>query len=112
MVDSGTRPDALLITEESFSNNEPINQVGITVDGSEGSSVVFEDCCRPVPGDAILGYLGHGEGLKVHTSDCTVVKKLQRKSSERFIEVDWSSEPARAFEAAIVVTVNNGKSAC
>lgn len=109
MVDSGTRPDALLITEESFSNNEPINQVGITVDGSEGSSVVFEDCCRPVPGDAILGYLGHGEGLKVHTSDCTVAKKLQRKSSERFIEVDWSSEPARAFEAAIVVTVNNGK---
>lgn len=109
MVESGTRPDALLITEESFSNSEPINQVGITVDGSEGSSVVFGDCCRPVPGDAILGYLGHGEGLKVHTSDCTVAKKLQRKSSERFIEVDWSSEPARAFEAAIVVTVNNGK---
>ena len=109
MIESGTRPDALLITEESFANNEPINQVGVTVDGSEGSSVVFSDCCRPVPGDAILGYLGHGEGLKVHTSECAVVKKLQRKSSERFIEVDWSSDPTRAFEAAIVVTVNNGK---
>ena len=56
-----------------------------------------------------MGYLGRGVGLTIHTSDCPVAKKLFKKDSERFINVDWSDEPARAFETGIVVTVNNGK---
>ena len=36
----------------------------------------FATCCRPIPGDAIVGYLGRGEGLVVHTADCGVGKRL------------------------------------
>ena len=61
-------------------------------------------CCRPIPGDKIVGYLGRGEGLTVHSSDCQVAKKLQAKDSERFIGVEWSDEPVRTFETGIVVT--------
>jgi GTP pyrophosphokinase len=57
----------------------------------------------------IVGYLGRGEGLVVHVTECPVAKKLQHKDSERFIAVDWTDEPVRAFETDIVVTVNNGK---
>ena len=56
-----------------------------------------------------MGYLGRGEGLVVHPHDCPVAKKLQNKDSERFIGVDWSDEPVRAFETGVIVTVNNGK---
>ena len=56
-----------------------------------------------------MGYLGRGEGLTIHASDCLIAKKLQYKDSERFIGVDWSDEPVRTFETGIVVTVNNGK---
>ena len=56
-----------------------------------------------------MGYLGRGEGLVVHTDDCSVAKRLQYRDSERFIAVDWSDEPVRAFETELLVTVSNGK---
>jgi guanosine-3',5'-bis(diphosphate) 3'-pyrophosphohydrolase len=108
-VEAGLRPDTMLISREHLAGEEASQEVEVTVDGSEGSSVQFGTCCRPVPGDAVIGYLGHGEGLTVHTSDCVTVRKLEKKHSERFIAVDWSDEPTRSFETGIVVTVNNGK---
>ena len=109
MVESGERPDALLLTRERFTAHESQSMGLITLDGSENASVQFAHCCRPVPGDTIVGYLGRGEGLVVHLHDCQVAKKLQFKDSERFIGVDWADEPVRAFETGIVATVTNGK---
>jgi GTP pyrophosphokinase len=109
MVESGQRPDALLLTRERFTSHESSALGAITLDGSENASVQFARCCRPVPGDPIVGYLGRGEGLVVHKHDCPVARKLQNKDSERFIGVDWSEDPVRSFETAIVVTVGNGK---
>ena len=56
-----------------------------------------------------MGYLGRGEGLVVHVHDCLVAKKLLYKDAERFINVDWSDEPARSFETGVMVTAKNGK---
>ena len=109
LADSGQRPDALLLTRERFTAHESTLQGSITLDGSENASVQFAKCCRPIPGDAIVGYLGRGEGLVVHIQDCSVAKKLQHKDSERFISVEWSDQMVRTFETGIVVTVNNGK---
>lgn len=109
LTDSGEKQDALLLTRERFTVNESVMQGGIVLDGSENASVRFASCCRPVPGDSILGYLGRGEGLMVHAVDCSVAKKLMHKDSERFIGVEWSDEPTRAFETEVVVTVTNGK---
>jgi GTP diphosphokinase / guanosine-3',5'-bis(diphosphate) 3'-diphosphatase len=107
----GQRPDALLISRERFTAHENVSQGGLTLDGSENASVQFASCCRPVPGDTILGYLGRGEGLVVHTAECAVAKRLQHKDSERFIGVEWADEPIRSFETGILVTVANGKGA-
>jgi GTP pyrophosphokinase len=73
--------------------------------------VQFATCCRPVPGDEIVGYLGRGECLVVHTEDCAVARRLQHKDSERFISVEWADEPVRPFETSLLVTVVNGKGA-
>jgi GTP pyrophosphokinase len=105
----GQRPDALLLTRERFTAKETHAQGTITLDGSENASVQYARCCRPIPGDRIVGYLGRGEGLVVHVHDCQVAKRLQYKDSERFIGVDWSDEPMRNFEVGIVATVNNSK---
>jgi GTP pyrophosphokinase len=109
LADSGQRPDALLLTRERFTAHESASQSSITLDGSENASVQFAKCCRPIPGDAIVGYLGRGEGLVVHIDDCPVAKKLQHKDSERFITVEWADEPARAFETGVIVAAKNGK---
>ncbi len=109
LADSGEKPDALLLTRERFAAGESIAQGSLSIDGSENTSVRFASCCKPIPGDSIVGYLGRGEGLTVHASDCQVAKKLQHKDSERFIHVEWADEPVRSFETGIVVTINNGR---
>jgi guanosine-3',5'-bis(diphosphate) 3'-pyrophosphohydrolase len=109
LTDGGEKPDALLLTRERYTDSETISQGSFVLDGSENASVQFAPCCRPVPGDGIVGYLGRGEGLIVHSDDCAVAKKLKNKDSERFIGVEWSDEPIRTFETEVVVTVTNGK---
>ncbi|MDP3309965.1 MAG: bifunctional (p)ppGpp synthetase/guanosine-3',5'-bis(diphosphate) 3'-pyrophosphohydrolase [Polaromonas sp.] len=107
--ETGEKPDPLLMSRERYTAHESISQGALVLDGSEGASVKFATCCRPIPGDDIVGYLGRGEGLVVHTEDCSVAKKLQHRDSERFIAVDWSDDPARAFETGLLVTVTSGK---
>jgi GTP pyrophosphokinase len=109
LAETGEKPDALLMSLERYTAHESVSQGSLLLDGSEGASVQFATCCRPIPGDAVLGYLGRGEGLVVHTDDCAVAKRLQHRDSERFIAVDWSDEPVRAFETSLLVTVSNGK---
>jgi len=109
LTDSGEKQDALLITRERYTSNDTVAQGSIVLDGSENASVRFAPCCRPVPGDGIVGYLGRGEGLIVHADDCAVAVRLKHKDSERFIGVEWSDEPIRTFETEVLVTVTNGK---
>ena len=109
LSEMGEKPDPLLMTRERFMAHETVSQGAIMLDGTENASVVYARCCHPLPGDKIIGYLGRGEGLAVHTADCSVGQKLQQKDSERFIGVEWSDEPMRNFETSISVTVVNTK---
>ncbi len=105
----GVRPDALLLTHARYTAHENLSQGAVILDGAENTSIKYATCCRPIPGDSVLGYLGRGEGLVVHTDDCAVARRLQHKDAERFITVAWADEPTRTFEVGVVVTVVNGK---
>jgi GTP pyrophosphokinase len=110
LTELGVKADLVLISQERYSpQQEVISQGVFTLDGSEGGSVQYSSCCHPIPGDHIIGYLGRGEGLAIHTEDCLVGKKLLHRDSERFLEVEWSEEPLRSFEVGLLVTVENGK---
>ena len=109
LAELGEKPNALLMSTERFTAHESISQGAIVLDGSESATVQYAPCCRPLPGDAIVGYLGRGEGLQVHTGQCAIAKKLLQKDHERFITVEWADEPVRAFESNVVVTVQSGK---
>jgi GTP pyrophosphokinase len=105
----GEKPDALLMTRERYTAHETVSQGAVSLDGTENASVQYARCCRPVPGDPIVGYLGRGEGLVVHIADCPVASRLRHKDAERFIHVEWADEPSRPFETGVLVTVTNGK---
>ena len=111
LAETGLKPDALLISTERYAmgQDDSAGQGVVSLDGSEGLSVQYAPCCRPVPGDRIVGYLGRGEGLVVHTEDCPTGKRLLARDSERFLQVEWADEPVRPFETLVVVTVTNGK---
>ncbi len=108
MADRGVRPNAVTLTMGLYAaDSAPAQRV--VIDGSEGSSVQMAPCCRPIPGDAIVGYLGRGEGLVVHTADCKAGKRLFERDSEHWMSVAWAEEPTRPFETAISLLLRNGK---
>jgi GTP diphosphokinase / guanosine-3',5'-bis(diphosphate) 3'-diphosphatase len=110
MAEHGTRPDALTLTMGRYASDDTAPSQGLVlIDGSEGASVQLAPCCRPIPGDAIVGYLGRGEGLVVHTAECSVGKRLFERDSEHWMGVDWAEQPVRAFETAVTLLVRNGK---
>jgi GTP pyrophosphokinase len=83
----------------------------LVVDGSEGMSVMYSNCCHPIPGDNIIGYLGKGEGLQIHIHDCKHVKRIHRKDPDNWIEVNWAEEMTREFELLLRVDIKNSKGA-
>jgi len=110
----GLRPDAVALTLDRFaaraSQVAQVVQNIVEIDGSEGASVQLASCCRPIPGDPVAGYFG-GEGLTVHTADCSVGRRLRERDGERWMDVDWAEVPTRAFESAVTVLVHNTKGA-
>jgi hypothetical protein len=110
MIERGAKPDAVTLTLGRYGSDDGVSTQGMVfVDGSEGASVQFAPCCRPIPGDQIVGYLGRGEGLLVHTTDCHTGKRLFERDSERWIQVEWADEMTRPFEAEIIALAHNGK---
>jgi guanosine-3',5'-bis(diphosphate) 3'-pyrophosphohydrolase len=68
--------------------------------------VIYPTCCRPIPGDAIVGILVQGKGLTLHRVECPLVRRSKRP---RWIEVDWSEAiaPDQRFAAALVVLAHD-----
>ena len=75
-------------------------QYGIRVDGVEDVMLRLAKCCRPVPGDPIIGYISLGRGITIHRKDCPNAKLLQR-NPERFTDVSWEGDQATSFVVEI-----------
>jgi len=109
LVDQGQRPDAVMLSIGRFASDNAPAQGQVMLDGSEGASVRLAACCRPIPGDEVKGYLGRGEGLLVHTAECSIGRKLFQRDAEHWIATTWAEELTRPFEAAVSLLLNNGK---
>ncbi len=79
----------------------------VVIRGTEGMAVQLATCCRPIPGDAIVGSIKKGQGLVVHATECGAVARSRRNEPEQWIDVEWDRSTTRLFQAAIGVTVAN-----
>jgi guanosine-3',5'-bis(diphosphate) 3'-pyrophosphohydrolase len=87
--------------------NEAKAAGSVTIRGTEGMAVQLATCCRPIPGDAIVGSIKKGQGLVVHGSDCVASLRSRKNEPEQWIDVEWDPRTTRLFQAAINVTVEN-----
>lgn len=78
----------------------------ITISGSEGMAVQFAPCCRPIPGDPILGYINKEKGLIIHTHDCPTTRKF-KLDPDKWLDVEWDSDDKKLFKVNVCVVVNN-----
>lgn len=65
---------------------------GIVVRGVGDVAVRFSKCCRPLPGDDIVGYITRGRGVSIHRQDCTNIVHMCEEEKERLIEAQWFNE--------------------
>jgi GTP diphosphokinase / guanosine-3',5'-bis(diphosphate) 3'-diphosphatase len=77
-------------------------QYGISVEGVEDVMLRLAKCCRPVPGDEIVGYISLGRGITIHRQDCPNALVLG-KSPERFTSVSWEGDQATGFVVEVQI---------
>lgn len=78
----------------------------IAIKGAEGLLVSYGKCCRPVPGDSIIGYVSPGKGMVIHLESCRNVKGYQDEPT-KYISVTWDPAPNEEFPAAIRIELHN-----
>ncbi|HEY9397635.1 MAG TPA: bifunctional (p)ppGpp synthetase/guanosine-3',5'-bis(diphosphate) 3'-pyrophosphohydrolase [Burkholderiales bacterium] len=78
----------------------------IVIRGSEGIAVQFGKCCRPIPGDPIVGFIKKGQGLVVHTADCPAAAK-SRTDPDKWIDVEWDRDVGKSFDVGFRVVAAN-----
>jgi GTP pyrophosphokinase len=87
----------------------PTGAAPVVITGTEGMAVQLSPCCRPIPGDDIMGYIGIGLGMAIHTTDCRNARRIHHRDPSRWIDVAWAPQPGRLFDVGIKVLVNNTK---
>ena len=79
--------------------------IGVHVEGLDDVLVRLANCCTPVPGDSIIGFVTRGRGVSVHRADCANSASLTAEQATRMIEVEWdgAERPGRTFVAGVEV---------
>jgi len=75
---------------------------GIKIQGVDGLMVRYAQCCQPVPGDPVVGYVTQGRGISIHRSDCPNLLTLA--AEERRVDIDWQETAGEAFAVRLAVT--------
>ena len=86
---------ASIIVRRLVSDTEDLDKVAeqgpLAIKGTEGLVVTYARCCRPIPGDPIIGHVSAGRGIVVHTDSCKNMAELREKPDE-IMEVRWDPE--------------------
>ncbi|MDB6096132.1 MAG: guanosine 3,5-bis-pyrophosphate (ppGpp) synthetase, RelA/SpoT protein [Francisellaceae bacterium] len=90
------------------SSNESLihSQLPLAIKGTEGMVVNYAKCCRPIPGDEIVGFLSAGRGIVIHREICSNISDLQKKS-EKFIFIQWADNVKGQFPVELRIDTIN-----
>ncbi|NLP26157.1 MAG: bifunctional (p)ppGpp synthetase/guanosine-3',5'-bis(diphosphate) 3'-pyrophosphohydrolase [Clostridiales bacterium] len=82
---------------------------GIVLDNIDDVLVKFSQCCNPLPGDEIVGFITRGHGISVHTQNCTNYKSAMAKGNnlERWVGVEWTNNVRASMRTGIKVIAND-----
>jgi len=87
-------------------DDAPPEAASLVIAGTEGVVVGYANCCRPIPGDDVMGYLSSGRGVVIHRNSCGNLINF-RKQPEKWIAVSWEEDIDRDFSSQIQVEALN-----
>ncbi len=87
-------------------DNSKKNKDGVTVEGIDNCLIKFSQCCNPLPGDSIIGFITRGHGVSIHKRDCTNVPRDISKSPEpaRWVNAFWNKNVREDYKATLQLT--------
>ena len=97
--------DILIKKVEKSKSNKIDHKSDIIVDGASDIKISLANCCNPIIGDEIIGYITKGQGISVHRKDCINIKGIK----DRLINVSWNTESTNTYLANISVSVDKDK---
>ena len=103
--DNDKNKEETLLNKVMNTNLEKESKGDIIVDGIDDIKINVAKCCRPVPGDDIVGYIQTGIGINIHKSTCPNVSSV----SERLINVRWNDDIEKRYATNIIVYTNTNK---
>ncbi|MBQ5398159.1 MAG: bifunctional (p)ppGpp synthetase/guanosine-3',5'-bis(diphosphate) 3'-pyrophosphohydrolase [Ruminococcus sp.] len=82
---------------------------GVIVEGMDDCAIKFSQCCNPLPGDEIIGYITRGFGVSIHKRNCTniPVDISKAEEPERYVSVRWENEITDSFRASLEIISND-----
>lgn len=86
-----------------FSETDATHDKGVWVKGEADLMVRIANCCQPLPGDPIQGYITRGRGVSIHKEDCPNLRYYREHEPERLVDVQWDNENTGVFQAEIEV---------
>ena len=101
-VEPASAATQLLERSEKPRKTAASSTYGIKVDGVEDVMLRIAKCCRPVPGDPIVGYISLGKGITIHHESCSNALALM-KSPERFTKVEWEGDTTSSFRVELQI---------
>ena len=75
---------------------------GVRIQGLDNMMIRYSQCCQPVPGDEVIGYITRGRGISIHRADCPNVLNLS-EHPERRVEIDWAAESNDRFFVRLLI---------
>lgn len=97
--------DREVVLQKQLEKNHRIlttnSATGVVVEGLPNPQIKLANCCSPIPGDKIIGYISKGNGIIVHRKECNNASKL---GDERMIDVKWASKIDRKYAVSIKIT--------
>lgn len=96
-----------LVANDEVEQREAVDARPLVIRGTEGMAIQLSPCCRPIPGDPIIGLLRKGQGLRIHTHGCPTVRKSRHKEPQNWIHVEWEPAPGQFFDVRVRVTAKN-----
>ncbi len=87
-------------------DNSKKNKDGVTVEGIDNCLIKFAQCCNPLPGDNIIGFITRGHGVSIHKRDCTNVPKDISNCAEpaRWVNAYWNQNVKEDYKATLQLT--------
>ncbi len=100
-----------LLPQEDASQAAKTKTTPLVIRGAEGMIINLAKCCRPIPGDSVVGHLSSGRGMVIHRDNCKNIATEMKENPEKCLAVEWASDAGGEYAVDLRVQMENERGA-